>query len=229
MLDNQRLLSTESTKLILKDRSIKMPKPPFNMLISGITNCGKTHYALDLIESIQLGSVIRDCQAFDYIVIYCPTYLVNETYDRKFIYDDKDVIVVTDDNLDEMLEKNMEFFSGSVRDGPSTLFLIDDCANLHDSKMKESAICKLAFHGRHHNISTWIITQKYNAIVKDFRDNIRMLVLFFDKDRDSMESALKQNNIIPKEQINDVINTLKNNRGSKLIMRLEHPFDYKIE
>ena len=56
------------------------------MLISGITNCGKTHYALDLIESIQ--------GAFDYVVIYCPTYLVNETYDRKFIYDDKDVIVV---------------------------------------------------------------------------------------------------------------------------------------
>ena len=194
------------------------PKPPFNMLISGITNCGKTHYALDLIENAQ------SAQVFDYIVIYCSTYLVNETYDRKFIYDNKYVIVITDDNLDELLEKNMEFFSGS-----RTLFLIDDCANLHDSKMKESAICKLAFHGRHHNISTWIITQKYNAIVKDFRDNIKMLILFFNKDRDSMESALKQNNIIPKEQVNDVINTLKNNRGSKLIMRLDHPFDYKIE
>ena len=60
-----------------------------------------------------------------------------------------------------------------------TLFLINDCANLQDSKMKESAFCKLAFHERHHNISTWIITQKYNAIVKDFRDNIRMLILFF--------------------------------------------------
>ena len=55
--------------------------------------------------------------------------------------------------------------------GNNTLFLIDDCANLHDSKMKESAIGKLAFHGRHHNISTLIIIQKYNAIVKDFRDN----------------------------------------------------------
>jgi hypothetical protein len=125
-----------------------MPKPPFNMLISGITNCGKTHYALDLIENWARSIPPGSTQAFDYIVIYCPTYLVNETYDRKFIYDDKDVIVVTDDNLDEMLEKNMEFFSGSVKDGPSTLFLIDDCANLHDSKMKESAICKLAFHGQ---------------------------------------------------------------------------------
>ena len=117
----------------------------------------------------------------------------------------------------------MEFFSGY-----NTLFLIDDCANLHDSKMKESAICKLAFHGRHHNISTWIITQKYNAIVKDFRDNIRMLILFFDKDKESMELALKQNNIIPKENVNNIINELKTNKGSKLIMRLEQPFEYII-
>ena len=61
----------------------------------------------------------------------------------------------------------MKFFIGY-----KTLFLIDDCAHLHDSKIKESVICKLAFNGRHHNISTWIITQKYNTIVKDFRDNI---------------------------------------------------------
>jgi hypothetical protein len=191
------------------------------MLISGITNCGKTHYVLDLIEHEMLKH-----EAFDYIVIYCPTYLVNETYDRDFIYNNNRILIIDPtDCLDEYLEMNMKFFSGAGQ----TLFLIDDCANLHDSKMKESAICKLAFHGRHHNISTWIITQKYNAIVKDFRDNIKMLILFFNKDRDSMESALKQNNIIPKEQVNDVINTLKNNRGSKLIMRLDHPFDYKIE
>jgi hypothetical protein len=185
------------------------------MLISGITNCGKTHYVLDLIEK----------HKFDYIVIYCPTYLVNKTYDRKLIFNNKNVIVMQiDDNLDELLEANMKFFSGF-----NTLFLIDDCANLHDSKMKESSICKLAFHGRHHNISTWVITQKYNAIVKDFRDNIRMLIMFFDKDRDSMESALKQNNIIPKENVNEIINLLKTKKGSKLIMILEHPFAYSIE
>ena len=117
----------------------------------------------------------------------------------------------------------MKFFSGY-----NILFFIDDCANLHDSKIKEVAIFKLAFHRRHHNISTWIITQKHNAIVKDFRHNIRILILFFDKDKESMELALKQNNIIPKENINNIINELKNNKGSKLIMRLEHPFEYII-
>jgi hypothetical protein len=44
-----------------------------------------------------------------------------------------------------------------------------------------------------------------------------------------MELALKQNNIIPKEEHNNIINTLKNKKGSKLIMRLENPFEYVVE
>ena len=43
-----------------------------------------------------------------------------------------------------------------------------------------------------------------------------------------MELALKQNNIIPNERVNNTINYLKNNKGSKLIMRLEQPFEYII-
>ena len=60
-------------------------------------------------------------------------------------------IIVNDinENLDEYLEINMKYFGGY-----NILFLIDDCANLHDSKIKESAISKLAFHDRHYGIST---------------------------------------------------------------------------
>ena len=48
--------------------------PPFNTLISGITNCVKTHFVLDLLKTNYKNK-------FDYIVIYCPTFLVNKTYD----------------------------------------------------------------------------------------------------------------------------------------------------
>ena len=41
-----------------------------------------------------------------------------------------------------------------------------------------------------------------------------------------MELALKQNNIIEKDKQNDIINKLKNNKASKLIMKLDHPFEY---
>jgi hypothetical protein len=153
--------------------------PPFNMLISGITNCGKTHYVLDLIEKHYI-------KLFDYIIFFAQHILLILHIIENWIEKNEFIFVIDMDyaDLDTLLEKTIEVFSYiNMKNKCNTLFIIDDCANLHDSKMKESAICKLAFHGRHHNISTWIITQKYNAIVKDFRDNIRMLILFFDKDK----------------------------------------------
>ena len=41
---------------------------PHNMLISGVTNCGKTHFILDLLEKYYF-------KKFNYIVIFCPTFL----------------------------------------------------------------------------------------------------------------------------------------------------------
>ena len=80
--------------------------PPFNMLISGITNCSKTHFVLDLLEKHYKNK-------FDYIVIYCQTFLVNKTYDKKFIYNNKNIIIIDiNENLDEYLEIKMKFFGG---------------------------------------------------------------------------------------------------------------------
>ena len=152
--------------------------PPFNMLISGMTNCGKTHFVLDL-----LGNEFKN--KFDYIIIICPTFEYNKTYNRKFIFEDETVIpIIINEKLDDVLQKLIERYTDFKE---QTLIIIDDCANLHDAKIKSSALTKLAFHGRHLNISTWILTQKYNAIIKDFRQNVMMLVLFYDKDKDSRD------------------------------------------
>jgi len=62
-------------------------KEPFNMIISGITNCGKTKYILDLIESEY------KC-VYDFAIIICPTYLWNKTYHRRWIYEDIRVIII---------------------------------------------------------------------------------------------------------------------------------------
>lgn len=47
---------------------------PFNALIVGPTNCGKTSY---------LGKLLRHefIQKFDHIFLLCPTYIHNKTYD----------------------------------------------------------------------------------------------------------------------------------------------------
>ena len=72
--------------------------PPFNMLICGITNCGNTEYALEL-----LSTAYKD--KCDYIVIFCLTLRYNTTYNKPFIFKDDDVFVLTPlDNLDELLE-----------------------------------------------------------------------------------------------------------------------------
>ena len=63
-------------------------------------------------------------------MIYCPTFLVNKTYDRKFIYSNETIIIIDindrkfiynnetiiiidiNENLDEYVEINMKFFGG---------------------------------------------------------------------------------------------------------------------
>ena len=190
------------------------------MLISGMTNSGKTHFALDLLEREYRNK-------FDYILIICPTFEYNKTYNRKFIFDDPDIIpIAITSKLNEVLEILFQKYKSNDE---QTLIIIDDCANLQDAKLKATALTKLAFHGRHANISTWIITQKYNAIVKDFRENIMMLVLFYDKDKESREAAFKENDIgLSVEEKDKIIKTLKDCKGSKVILRLVQPGEFIV-
>ena len=198
-------------------------KQPHNMLISGVTNCGKTHFILDLLE-------LEYKDFFDYIILFCPTYRFNKTYNRKYInklIDKGKFIVANPETVKSSLDACIQIMIETYK-GTNTIFLIDDCANLHDSKRKTSELCHLAFSGRHYGISTWVIIQKYNSVVKDFRENIRFLVLFFNKDEKAMKQALEENDIIPKEDRSQYIEELKNKYGSKLLLRLEQPFKYKV-
>ena len=194
-------------------------KPPFNMLVSGMTGCGKTHYILDLLET-------EFKNKFDYIFIICPSFDYNKTYNRKWIHKDECIfLLVIDKDLNKTLEKLIEQYKDEEE---QTLIIIDDCANLHDAKLKATNLTKLAFHGRHYNISTWVLTQKYNAIIKDFRQNIQHLVLFYDKDKESREASFKQNDIgITGEEKKDIIKKLKSS-NSKLVMCLFPPFEWDL-
>lgn len=190
------------------------------MLISGITGCGKTHMVLDLLE-------VEYRKQFDYVIIICPTFPSNKTYHRKFILNDVDVFpIVINDKLNEILDVVLKKFGDSRE---QTLIIIDDCANLYDAKLKATALTKLAFHGRHLNLSTWVITQKYNAIVKDFRENIRVLIMFYDKDSVSRDAAFKENDIgITLSEKETIVKKLKNDINSKLVMQLFPPFAYEV-
>ena len=60
---------------------------PFNALISGPTNCGKTKYLIKL-----LSGEFRF--KFDYTVSLCPTFIHNETW-HGFAENDKDFLILT--------------------------------------------------------------------------------------------------------------------------------------
>ena len=168
---------------------------------------------------------------FDNVVLFCPTFKTNKTYENRKCVKEKNFIVLDPDAVKNNLDTCLKIATKTyVYKDTNTLFFIDDCANLHDMKKKNSELCLLAFSGRHLGISVWVINQKYNSIVKDFRENIRFLVLFYNKDEKAMKQALEENNIIPKEERNITIHlALKENKGSKLLLRLQHPYNFLLD
>ena len=91
---------------------------------------------------------------------------------------------------------------------------------------KKSQLSFLGFSGRHFGISTWVLVQKYNSVVKDFPENIRQLCLFFCKDEKAISSAFEENAIVPKEFRKLIEERLKDNRLGAIILRLEYPWKY---
>ena len=75
-------------------------------------------------------------------------------------------------------------------------FIIDDCSAEKDIVKKRNSLSMLAFSGRHVNISVWVLTQKYNAVLKDFREQVNWVCLFFCKDRKSYDTCLEENDVI---------------------------------
>ena len=193
---------------------------PHNMLIVGITCCGKTHYVLDLLETTYKNH-------FDNIVIFCTTFEDNKTYDRKWISKDKNVYILDPELVELDLDKLLIMCVGIFK-GSNTLFILDDCGNLSDTRKKKTELCKLAFSGRHAGISTWVIVQKYTSVVKDYRENIRMLTVFFSKDENSTELIFEENAIVPRHLRKEITERLKNNKLLKLVMRLEYPFKFVV-
>ena len=85
-------------------------------MFTGQTGCGKTHFALDLIEK-------EYKKHFDYIVIICSTLRVNKTYHvRDWIKnDDKVWLIETKGNLYQWIGKLLQLLAHFEK-----LFIIAD-------------------------------------------------------------------------------------------------------
>ena len=142
---------------------------PFNALISGPTNCGKTKYLTNL-------NLNEFRFKFDYIVFLCPTFNHNKTWNNCGFVENDDFFYLSpkQDQINDFLK-----FMSYVFEGTNTLIILDDCAVSKDVKQKTSELVELAFSGRHKGISLWVITHQITSITKPFRENVAALILFF--------------------------------------------------
>ena len=203
------------------------PMYPHCALICGQTGCGKTEFILDLLSTCYL-------HFFEHIVIICPTIHWNYTYRvRKWIWTDNEVYLC--DLKDISLQEALEFYY-KVFSGDQTLIIIDDCAakkalkfRSHTTAEEKCMISELAFSGRHANQSVWILSQKYNSVLKDFREQLKWICLFYCKDRDSFQDCLKENDVISNEETRNIIaDKLKETKHAKLILKTDQPTNYLI-
>ena len=109
--------------------------------------------------------------------------------------------------------------------GEPTLYIIDDCSALTALTKKKDILSVLAFSGRHAQQYVWVLTQKYNSVMKDLREQTRWVCLFHCKNRDSFEDCLRENDGIPsREQQTLVRQQLAETKHAKLPLKTDQPF-----
>lgn len=206
-------------------------KHAHSAIICGATGSGKSEYALDLLEK-------EYHNFFKYIIIICPTWRYNKAYlNRKWLFNDSEHIFLINPNellpkSDDPLNDTLKVFfeSHGKLDDSNVLFLVDDCSSQKGMTKKKRMLSELAFSGRHLNCSVWILTQKYNSVLTDLREQIKWLCLFYCKDRDSFEEALRENDVIPSlEERKKMRSLLAKHKHSKLILITEQPTSYRFE
>ncbi len=90
-------------------------------------------------------------------------------------------------------------------------------------------LSQLAFSGRHAEQTVWVISQRYNSVLKDLREQTKWLCMFYTKDRDSFDDCLRENDVIPTlEERNKIRKELSKTKHSKLLIRTDQPTDYKL-
>ena len=182
----------------MSETSKQTLQTPFNMMIVGMTGCGKTYYLLNLLEKEYFGH-------FEYIFLICPTYNWNKTYQ-------------------EWAHKDCEHFYPKT----NSLIILDDCACTQAVKNRVSELVNLAFSARHYGFSTIVITQQLTSIAKPYRENIAKLVTFYNPSKKDMQTITDDFLNVDKEEIKDIIQKLKNNKYSRLEILLRSPYTHKV-
>ena len=124
-------------------------KDPHTTLFIGQTGCGKTHFALDLIEK-------EYNKHFDYIIIICPTLRENKTYHvRDWIKNDDRVwLKEPKENLYQWIKKLSDLLRFL-----EVLFITDDIISNESLDKRRQPLLELSISSRHQGHLLWWLTQ----------------------------------------------------------------------
>ena len=149
-----------------------LPQTAHSATICGQTGFGKTVFILDLLEGPYRGF-------FQHSLVLCPTVRHNKTYQQcPWIWTYPEVYLLDPgERLHDYLRAFYHVFMGE-----QTLYIIDDCSASTALMKKKDMLSMLAFSGRHAEQSVWVLTQKYNSVLKDLREQTRWVCLFRYKD-----------------------------------------------
>ncbi|CAC5385887.1 unnamed protein product [Mytilus coruscus] len=186
----------------------ELPKYPHCAIICGQTGCGKTEFVLDLLEKEYSG-------VFKHIVILCPTIQWNKAYkNREWIGD-----------VRKPKTKNLIIVNPIVKEEEKLQELLRIATK--ELTKKKDMLSELAFSGRHAEQSVWVISQRYNSVLKDLREQTKWLCMFYTKDRDSFDNCLRENDVIPTlEERQRIKEELKKKKHRKLILKTDQPTDF---
>ena len=194
-------------------------KEPHTALFIAPTGVGKTHLALNLLES-----EYRD--HFDFIIIICPTLKHNKTYkSRGWVWTNPEVIPIEPgNNLYYLFEKISKLLTGS-----KTLFLIDDIIDDEALDKHRQPLLELAISGRHRAHSLWLLTLSYTAIPNNVRRQAKiMLYIWYPKNRTDLNAIHEENDVIEtQEELARIKKQLKQGKHTCLFMRMEHSRAYR--
>ena len=194
-------------------------KLPFNALIVGPTNSGKTQYLLNQLRGPFRGK-------FDYIVLLCPTFVKNKTYKRLRGSRSEHLC----DRVPAARDRGLAAVGQLLLLWHQPLFILDDCAASKDVKGRTGQLVNLGFSARHDGISVWVLTQQITSISKPYRDNIATIVLFYTPSSKTTKAIFEDYaGELTHEEYKEFIAKLKKHKFSHLVFTLRHPYgiEYK--
>ena len=192
---------------------------PFNMIIVGMTGCGKTFYLLELLE-------MEYKKHFENIFVICPTFVHNRAYrEWKYVNDECFFAIPCDHDEVERYLKEVTNYA----EGTNSLIVLDDCASSKSVKNRTSELVRLGFSARHYGLSTIVLTQQLTSIAKPYRENISKLVTFYNPSSKDMNAVFDDYlSTLNASEKKAIISGLKDNDYARLEVLLRRPYSHEV-